>query len=282
MELQAEGRGAAGVGRGKPLHADRRGEGAAPEPPQEQEEAGALAPGRPLLARAPHPGWPGPNPPATPVPRARGRDSERHLPGRPGPRARRWQRSQVHVRPADCPRSGGGRAGPGHEGSHPGGHRRARPQSAGGRRCGHPGLATPTFCTVAALEVSGLRGRWAGSQRRRLSWQQRGDVSGEPPPAVGPDLRTWCVEEAAAPGVLAGLLLHPGAPGTWREDLEMEAGGRAQGWQERRMELGFEASDAGPGSSPAEARIPGAHAGLAWGTVPWPVGALPQGVGRGC
>lgn len=45
------------------------------------------------------------------------------------------------------------------------GHRRAGP--LGRRR--HPGLATPTFCLVAELEVSGLCGRWARFQQRRLS-----------------------------------------------------------------------------------------------------------------
>lgn len=71
---------------------------------------------------------------------ARGRESERHLPGRPGPRARRWQRSQVHVRPAGSLRSGGrpGQARPGHEGSPPGSPPRPAPLGRAAPRSPRP------------------------------------------------------------------------------------------------------------------------------------------------
>lgn len=69
-------------------------------------------------------------------------------------------RGQVHGHRQDClevPRSRLCRS-PGHE---------TRP--APGTNAPLSGLAAPTSCTLAELEVSGLRGGWAGFQERRLS-----------------------------------------------------------------------------------------------------------------
>lgn len=130
-------------------------------------------PGRPLPARVRDPDpHPGPRP--------------RPGPGRPrrAPRARagerapltRWSRSapprsgragaESSSRPARGLPEVRGAAGQSEatRGRGPG----SPPRPARRRRC-HPGLATPTLLTIAELEVSGLRGRWAGFQQRRLS-----------------------------------------------------------------------------------------------------------------
>lgn len=119
------------------------------------------------------PGAPPPGPSPVPAPgpgprRPRGapraRAGERAPLTRSSRSAPRSRRSQVHVRPADCPRSRRGRAERGRERP----PARVTPHAAPRRRC-HPGPATPTFRTVAELEVSGLRGRWAGFLQCRLS-----------------------------------------------------------------------------------------------------------------
>ncbi|XP_036723384.1 proapoptotic nucleolar protein 1 [Balaenoptera musculus] len=117
---------------------------------------------------APPPG-PSPGPAPGPGPRRprgapRARAGERAPLTRSSRSAPRSRRSQVHVRPADCPRSRRGRAERGRERP----PARVTLHAAPRRRC-HPGPATPTFRTVAELEVSGLRGRWAGFLQCRLS-----------------------------------------------------------------------------------------------------------------
>lgn len=137
-------------------------------------------------ARAPRAPPPGPSPGArTPTPGSdpgrwprawaagggrragRGRPSGQRLPGRPRAPARSGRAgAESSSRPARGRSEvrGAARQSAAARGHGPG----SAPRAARRHRC-HPGLATPTFRTTAELEVSGLRGRWAGFRQRRLS-----------------------------------------------------------------------------------------------------------------
>lgn len=134
--------------------------------------ASALAPGAPSRpesrtptpAPAPGPG-PGPGRPRR-VPRVRA--GERALLTRSSRSAPAVRAGGSGVKFTSGPRTvrGPGR-GPAERG-------RDRPRpwvttAPGRRRRCNPGLTTPTFLTITELEVSGLRGRWAGFQLGRLS-----------------------------------------------------------------------------------------------------------------
>lgn len=171
----------------------------------------APPPGPSPGARTPTPGsdpglWPRPRSAGGGRRPGRGQESGQRLPGRPRapPRSGRAG-AESSSRPARglSEVRGAARQSEAARGHGAG----SAPRAARRHRC-HPGLATPTFRTIAELEVSGLRGRWAGFQQRRLSLATKRESDRER--GAGKEIRRRQGRPLRHP---ENLKFHPGAFG---------------------------------------------------------------------